>query len=115
MAQKKPRGRRPGQQIEVTVDGLRVVASLWMYRGTWVAETTVKGGRYYQQIGKTDVEAMQRLEAAIRGQNAPRSAPRPSGGRPALRPARPGSPANGRSVRFVEEQSDARPAADDRE
>ena len=79
MAQKKARNRRPGQQIEIVVDGMRVVASLWMYRGTWVAETTMKGGRYFQQIGRSDLEVVQRLKSAIKQHLATQNRGQPTG------------------------------------
>lgn len=90
MAQKKARNRRPGQQVEITVGGTRVVLSLWMYRGTWMAETTMKGGRYYQAIGRSDLEVVDRIERAIRGREGRPRGPEPTDYRSG-EPARPRS------------------------
>ena len=103
MAQKKARNRRPGQQIEIVVDGIRFVASLWMYRGTWVAETTMKGGRYFQQIGRSDLEVVQRLTSAIKQHVATQNREQPTG-QPAPRmagqvPGQASSQAGGRPAR----------------
>ena len=103
MAQKKARNRRPGQQVEIVVEGIRVVASLWMYRGTWVAETTMKGGRYFQQIGRSDLEVVQRLTSAIKQHVATQNREQPTG-QPAPRmagqvPGQASSQAGGRPAR----------------
>lgn len=87
MAQKKARNRRPGQQVDIIVGGTRVVLSLWMYRGTWMAETTMKGGRYYQAIGRSDLEVVERIERAIREREGRPRGPEPTGPR-SVEPAR---------------------------